>query len=111
MKFDVDEDGKLIKNVQELGEDMGLVGNADMLLFTGRYMADREDEHFVISQDILNAECTLTLTGQAVEGTAGAQSRASDSQSTPYKAPYPEGMENSFMLPNREVPTQAQHAR
>ena len=41
-KFDVDADGKLLKNVQELGRDMGIVGNADMLLFTGRYMADRE---------------------------------------------------------------------
>ena len=104
MKFDVDEDGRLLKNVQELGHDMGIVGNADMLLFTGRYMADRDDGHFVISQDILNAECTLTLTGQAVEETPGPQNPAFDAATTSYTAPYPDGIENTFMLPHREVP-------
>jgi hypothetical protein len=106
MKFDVDEDGRLLKNVQELGQDMGIVGNADMLLFTGRYMADREDGHFVISHDILNAECILTLTGQEAEEHANAQNTTSESQASEtssYVAPYPDGMENSFMLPNREV--------
>ena len=104
-KFDVDADGKLIKNVHELGEDMGLIGNADMLLFTGRYMADREDGHFVVSQDILNAECTLTVTGQALESAASEQRPNVGVPTTVYTPPYPDGTLNKFELPNREVIT------
>ena len=104
-KFDVDADGKLIKNVHELGEDMGLIGNADMLLFTGRYMADREDGHFVVSQDILNAECTLTVTGQALETAESDQRPNIGVPTTVYTPPYPDGTLNQFVLPNREVIT------
>ena len=106
-KFDVDEGGKLLKDVQELGQDMGIVGNADMLLFTGRYMADREDDHFVVSQDILNAECTLTLTGQAIEDSPIPPNQPADVPKASYTAPYPDGMKNNFMLPHREVHTKS----
>ena len=84
---------------------MGLIGNADMLLFTGRYMADREDGHFVVSQDILNAECTLTVTGQALESAASEQRPNVGVPTTVYTPPYPDGTLNKFELPNREVIT------
>ena len=108
-KFDVDADGKLIKNVHDLGKDMGLIGNADMLLFTGRYMADREDGHFVVSQDILNAECVLTVTGQALEDSESAPRSDDGVPSSVYTAPYPDGTPNKFVLPHREVITHANH--
>jgi hypothetical protein len=104
-KFDVDSDGKLIKNVLELGEDMGIAGNADMLLFTGRYMADRDDGHFVVSQDILNAECTLTVTGEALESAESERRANTGAPATVYTAPYPDGTPNNFVLPHREVLT------
>ena len=110
-KFDVDSDGKLIKNVHELGEDMGLIGNADMLLFTGRYMADRDDGHFVVSQDILNAECTLTVTGQALESTESEQRPNTGVPASVYTAPYPDGTPNNFVLPHREVFTRTHRTR
>ena len=103
-KFEVDAVGRLLKDIRELGEEMGIVGNADMLLFTGRYMADRVDDHFVVSLDILNAECTLTLTGQSAEDSS-VQNQAKFIPKTSYIPPYPDGTENTFMDHHREVLT------
>ena len=101
--FDVDEDGLMLKDVDALGKDMGITADADMLLFAGRYLADRQDGCFLICQNIINAECPLTLTGKAVDGAVDEGVEIAPEMKTAFTAPFPDETKNTYILPNREV--------
>ena len=103
MKFDVADNGMLVQSVDDLARTMGVLADSDLLLFKGRYMADRQNNHFVISQDVLNTECTLTLTGRVDDDATNAIPPDAKDGSTTYSSPLPEGTTNTFTTPHHDV--------
>jgi hypothetical protein len=108
MKFDVAANGVLVMSVDELAHAMGVTADADVLLYTGRYMADRQANHFVVSQDVLNTECALTLTGRVDPDAAEEKPPDANEETTTYKSPLPDGTANIFSKSHLNVNTHAQ---
>ena len=103
-KFDVAADGTLLPSVDEVARAMGIVPDSDTLLYAGRYMADRQGNHFIVSQDILNAECTLTLSGNLDEVAPHDDPEdAKAGELAAYTSPYPKGTTNVFGTPHLNV--------
>ena len=105
-KFDVAANGALVLSVDEVARAMGIVPDSDTLLYAGRYMADRRGNHFIVSQDILNAECKLTLSGNMAEVAPEANAEDAKASELTYPSPYPKGTTNEFGTPHLNVHTQ-----
>ena len=103
MKFDVAANGSLVLSVDELAQTMGIVSNSDTLLFTGRCMADRQGNHFVISQDVLCTDCTFTLSGVKVADADALKSPEAKDVSATCTSPLPKGTTNTFDTPHLKV--------
>ena len=101
--FPVTVDGTMINTVTELCESMCVVPEPDVFLYLGRYLADLNNDHFVVSLDVINTEVTLKLAGRASEPDPEVASSPIPQARPQFTSPYPAGQRNSFVLPHREV--------
>ena len=108
MKFDVTAHGALVLSVDELAQTMGVVADSDTLLFTGRYMADRRGNHFVVSQDVLSTECTFTLSGRKIADADPMNPPGQPEDTVTYVSPLPKGTTNTFASAHLNVHTHTQ---